>query len=124
MKKFLNSFTWSSYRRAMEGILIMCFGLLLMTGGQVGIQVSENAPHWVPIPKLEQTWLAWVVVWWGFDFIFNGKITRLISAKVIYPILRPLLEPLSQHPIIQRLTNRLRKLQEKEGKHDLESPPE
>ncbi len=114
MKNLLKSFTWSQYRRAIEGLLIMLFGLLLVTGGQIGVQVAEKTPSWIPIPKLEPTWVAWVVVWLGFDSIFSNKIGIFLFTKIFYPILKPLLEPLSQLPIIQRIASKLKKYQEKE----------
>ena len=86
----------------------MLLGLLLMTGGQIGVQVAENAPNWVPIPKLEQTWMAWVVVWFGFDSIFNGKITTYILSKTIIPILKSL-------PVVQGLAKRLEKKKEEQN---------
>ena len=105
MKNLLKSFSMSHY---LSGLLLMLLGLFLMTGGQVGFQVAEKAPHWVPIPKLEQTWMAWVVVWFGFDSIFSGKITTYILSKTIVPILKSL-------PVVQALAERIEKKREEQN---------
>ena len=109
MKNPLKSFTWENYKRAMEGALIMCLGFMFLTGGQFAVQVADKDPSWIPIPKLKEAWVAWIIVWIGFDSIFNGKIGNFILIKVVYPILKPILEPLSQLPLIQRIANRLKK---------------
>ena len=109
MKTPLKSFTWENYKRALEGLLIMCLGFMFLTGGQFAVQIADSDPHWVPIPKLNQPWVAWIIVWIGFDSIFQNKISDFIFMKIVYPILKPILEPLSQHPTIQKLINKLKK---------------
>lgn len=105
MKNPLKSFSMSHY---LSGLLLMLLGLFLMTGGQVGFQVAEKAPHWIPIPKLEQTWMAWLVVWFGFDSIFNYKITNYVLSKTVIPILKSL-------PVVQRLAERIKKKKEEQN---------
>lgn len=107
-----NLLKYLSIGNILSGWFLMTLGLFLVTGGQIGVQVGERGPVWVPIPRIEQTWVAWVIVWLGFDSMFNNKITNLILTRIVYPILKPILEPISKHPIIQKIVE---KLEEKHG---------
>lgn len=88
MKRFLKySPTLSD---VLAGIIVMMFGLLMVTKGNVYVQSTPEAelmpigiPHGLPF------WVAWLFIWYGFDlFISGGRLAHLVFDKTVGPLVR------------------------------------
>lgn len=86
MKRFLKYLP--TFSDVLAGLMIMMFGLLMFTKGNIFIQSTpEAAPMPISIPHNLPSWVAWLFVWYGFDvFVSGGKITFLIFDKLFKPV--------------------------------------
>jgi len=70
-----------------SGLIFILLGLIVLGDGQIGIQATPTSEvHWITAFAALPNWIGWLFIWFGFDSLFGGKLTKLLSNKMLTPI--------------------------------------
>ena len=88
--KFLRSF---SVERYLSDLVLLLVGLLIITGGRIGIQATpESEVQWLEAFSKIDVWIGWMIIWMSLDNMFTGgRITIFLLSKTVVSVMRVVL---------------------------------
>ena len=90
------------------GLILLLFGLVTMGGGQIGIQATPNSEiSWITVFAALPNWTGWVLIWFGIDSFFDGKLTKVLFSRVLSPILDPIVKSMVGEERLEKFRARL-----------------
>jgi len=103
----LSGFTSPS--RFLSFTVMLLIGLLIVTGGRIGIQATPTSEvRWIEAFAELDAWFGWTVIWLAFDdLLFGDKATMFLISKTIGPVVRAVLSNLLGKERLDALTKRL-----------------
>ncbi len=119
MKKFLIDWVIpTNYERLLSGVVLLLIGMLIITGGRIGIQATpESEVSWIEAFAELPEWFGWITIMMSLDSLFfRGRALAFLLSKTIIPVVHVILRGVLGEEKFGALMRRLEKRKKVEAR--------